>query len=94
MKFNNTVVSGFEAALRGMRLPMESADRADSTYWYPGYKEDEYVEIVGDDVKWDAWYIGENDKTLAKKLCDGGQPHRKFLRFLHVSVDITAPLYW
>ena len=38
--------------------------------------------------------LGENDLKLAIKLVKGGQPHRKFLRQILVSVDITAPLYW
>lgn len=38
--------------------------------------------------------IGENDLTLAKALIKGGSEHRKFLRQIFVSVDITAPLYW
>ncbi|EPY6469863.1 hypothetical protein ACWO4B_000467 [Clostridium sporogenes] len=38
--------------------------------------------------------IGQNDLTLAKKLCKAGSDHRKFLRQIFVSVDITAPLYW
>ncbi|HDK7167035.1 hypothetical protein [Clostridium sporogenes] len=38
--------------------------------------------------------IGQNDLTLAKKLCKAGSDHRKFLRQIFVSVDINAPLYW
>jgi len=38
--------------------------------------------------------LGPNDLKLAIKLVKGGQPHRKFLRQILVSVDITAPLYW
>lgn len=38
--------------------------------------------------------LGENDLTLAKKLCMAGSDHRKFMRQIFVSVDITAPLYW
>ena len=39
-------------------------------------------------------YIGPNDMGLAKKLKNAGSEHRKFLRQIIVSVDITAPLYW
>ena len=39
-------------------------------------------------------YIGPNDMGLAKRLISGGTEHRKFLRQIMVSVDITAPLYW
>lgn len=38
--------------------------------------------------------LGEKDLTLAKKLCLAGSDHRKFMRQIFVSVDITAPLYW
>lgn len=38
--------------------------------------------------------FGENDLTLASKLAKSGSDHRKFLRQIFVSVDITAPLYW
>ena len=38
--------------------------------------------------------LGENDKKLAHALISGGTEHRKFLRQIFVSVDITAPIYW
>ena len=39
--------------------------------------------------------IGPNDMELAKRLIRAGDPsHRKFLRQIFVSVDITGPLYW
>ncbi|MDE5965150.1 MAG: hypothetical protein K2G73_01225 [Eubacterium sp.] len=38
--------------------------------------------------------FGENDLSLAKRLCSAGTDHRKFIRMIFVSVDITAPLYW
>ena len=38
--------------------------------------------------------LGENDLTLAKKLARAGSDHRKYLRQIMVSMDITAPLYW
>ena len=38
--------------------------------------------------------FGENDLDLARRLCKAGTDHRKFLRMIFVSVDITAPLYW
>ena len=40
------------------------------------------------------YVLGENDLGLAKKLARAGSDHRKFLRQIFVSVDITAPLYW
>ena len=38
--------------------------------------------------------FGENDLSLAKRLCAAGTDHRKFIRMIFVSVDVTAPLYW
>ena len=42
----------------------------------------------------DVAFIGPRDMRLAKQLISGGSEHRKFLRQIQVSVDITAPLYW
>ena len=77
MKFEQTQVMNFEGALRGMRNPLNSWDRMDSSY----DEEGNYV-------------LGENDLGLAKRLANAGSDHRKFLRQIFVSVDITAPLYW
>ena len=38
--------------------------------------------------------FGENDLSLAKRLCKAGSDHRKFVRQIFISVDITAPIYW
>lgn len=38
--------------------------------------------------------FGENDLSLAKRLCAAGTDHRKFIRMIMVSVDVTAPMYW
>ena len=40
------------------------------------------------------YVLGENDLDLARRLAHAGSDHRKFLRQIFVSVDITAPLYW
>lgn len=40
------------------------------------------------------YILGENDLSLAKRLCKAGSDHRKFIRMIFVSVDVTAPLYW
>lgn len=42
----------------------------------------------------DTFVFGENDLNLAKRLVSAGNDHRKFIRQIFVSVDITAPLYW
>lgn len=40
------------------------------------------------------YILGPNDLDLAKRLCRAGSDHRKFIRQILVSVDITAPMYW
>lgn len=40
------------------------------------------------------YILGENDLSLAMRLARAGSDHRKYLRMIFVSVDITAPLYW
>ncbi|MBE5039134.1 hypothetical protein [Ructibacterium gallinarum] len=40
------------------------------------------------------YILGPNDLDLARRLCKAGSDHRKFLRQIFVSVDITAPMYW
>lgn len=84
MKFEKTEVWGFEHALRGMRNPLESWAKSDGKY--------DYEEHVGYAIK--NFVIGKNDLELAQKLIRAGRVHRKFLRQIFVSVDITAPLYW
>jgi hypothetical protein len=85
MKFENTEVWGFEHSIRGMRNPLESWSKSDSGYGCQGNDEIGYVS---------AWSIGKNDLELMQKLIRAGTPHRKFMRQIFVSVDITAPLYW
>ena len=52
---------------------------------YQDSNDDEYIEVA---------LIGPNDMDLAQRLIKAGPEHRKFLRQIFVSVDITAPLYW
>ena len=88
MKFENTEVFNFESALRGMRNPKESWEKSDSFYNLPNdsRSSDEYL--------YGQYVIGENDLKLAQTLIKAGSEHRKFMRQIFVSVDITAPLYW
>lgn len=78
MKFEHTEVMNFEGAIRGMRNPLESWKKSDSFIKSP---HNYYV-------------IGSNDLELMQKLIKAGSEHRKFMRQILVSVDITAPLYW
>jgi hypothetical protein len=70
-----------------MRNPLNSWDKSDS-YWT--HIEDAETQET---AKYQ-FFIGENDLKLAKSLAHNGSDHRKFLRQIVVSVDITAPLYW
>lgn len=87
ININHTQVFGWEAAIRGMRNPMNSWEKSDS-YCSRGMliDEDRYEEP--------GFYIGPNDLNLMKKLRQAGTDHRKFMRMIVVYVDITAPLYW
>ena len=94
MKFENTEVWGFEHAFRGLRNPKNSWNRSDSgkLYWDGTWYHEElknYFTEYGVN-----FYIGENDLKLAQTLIKAGNEHRKFMRQIFVSVDITAPLYW
>lgn len=76
IKIEYTDVYGFEAAIRGMRNPMNSWDKSDTVF------------------DRDKWFIGENDLALMRKLARAGDDHGKFGRFITVTADITAPLYF
>lgn len=92
IKFEHPEVWGWEHAIRGMRNPLNSWDKSDSSFNYDieaataGDEEPQYIHI-------DAT-IGYNDLSLMRRLIRAGSSHRKFLRQIFVSVDITAPLYW
>ena len=90
IKIENTEVYGWEAAIRGMRNPMNSWDKSDSLYGtYCGVDEN-----GNDIVTKDGLYVGENDLKLMINLSKAGSDHGKFLRMINVACDITAPLYW
>ena len=86
MKFENTEVWGFEHAIRGMRNPKESWNKSDSEW-------ETHIDYNKDEV-YTKFAIGKNDLRLAQSLIKASSEHRKFLRQIFVSVDITAPLYW
>lgn len=87
MKFENIEVYNMDHALRGMRNPKESWDKSDS-YWT--YIEDPDTLNT---AKFE-FFVGEQDLNLAQRLIRAGSEHRKFMRQIFVTVDITAPLYW
>ena len=100
IKVENIDVWGFEHAIRGMRNPKNSWAKSDS---YMGYdcqkcgridregscepKKHDCSEYLGIE-------IGPNDLDLMRRLFRGGSEHRKYLRQIFISMDITAPLYW
>ena len=99
MKFENTEVWGFEHAIRGMRNPLESWNKSDSGRKLYCSEEGVFVEkpcsYVGcNGCTITEYMIGKNDIELMQKLIKAGSEHRKFLRQIFVSVDITAPLYF
>ena len=84
IKIENTEVYGWEAAIRGMRNPMNSWDKSDSCFCR--YEPDCEAACT--------MHIGPNDLTLMKQLIKAGTDHSKFTRMINVTLDITAPLYW
>ena len=84
IKIENTEVYGFEAAIRGMRNPMNSWDRSDS----------DCKTIIRDNGKYVEDFIGNNDLKLMKQLAKAGPVHAKYRRMITVTCDITAPMFW
>lgn len=100
IKFENVEVVGWEAAIRGMRNPMNSWGKTDS---YPAVdcgkcgkieREGICTKENRDCTGFECFVVGPNDLKLMTTLCNSGTDHRKFMRMLTVYVDITAPLYW
>lgn len=84
LTIENVETYGFEAAIRGMRNPKNSWDKSDS-WWSSPYEN-------GTDAP--LFIVGENDLKLASALANSGSDDGKFLRMIHVQLDVTAPLYW
>lgn len=96
IKFENTEVMNFEGAIRGMRNPMNSWENGDSHFCdedCPHVMNGTEPALECNNGLYD-FCIGKNDLGLMKRLIKAGTDHRKFLRQILVSVDITAPLYW
>ena len=97
LKIENTEVTGWEAAIRGMRNPMNSWEKSDSGLTCSQNKNnicdihctaDNYCKPL------DKYLIGLNDLDLMTRLRNSGTDHRKFMRMITVYIDILAPLYW
>ena len=108
IKFEHTEVMGWQAAIRGMRNPMNSWEKSDSLFDI-GHHGAQDVDTLkpyrtGYDIKGDEYAackdwtenyaIGSNDLDLMKRLCNAGTDHRKFMRMIVVYADLTAPMYW
>ena len=91
LKIENTEIIGWNAAIRGMRNPMNSWEKSDSQTCtncngcLPGQECERYKNGT---------FIGPNDLDLMTRLRNAGTDHRKFMRMIVVYLDITAPLYW
>lgn len=84
LTIENAETFGWEAAIRGMRSPKNSWDKSDSCWSSPNENGTDKPKYI----------IGENDLNLMHTLAAAGQDHGKFLRMIHVQLDVTAPLYW
>ena len=97
IKIENTELVGWEAAIRGMRNPLNSWEKSDSGYGCGNDKEyfcDKCSSSFHCPSREKTYNIGPNDLDLMKRLRNAGTDHRKFMRMITVYVDITAPLYW
>lgn len=94
LKIEKTEVVGWEAAIRGMRNPMNSWEKSDSQF----VRDPDYgcfgVCPCAELVDCDCCHVGPNDLKLMNTLRNAGTDHRKFMRMITVYLDITAPLYW
>lgn len=108
IKIENTEVMGWEAAIRGMRNPMNSWEKSDSnyrlilasrcdtctSYLLNNCDDCDNCEVYKLCNSPNYFLVGPNDLDLMTRLSNAGTDHRKFMRMITVYVDITAPLYW
>lgn len=97
IKLENVVLASpeqMEFIIQGMRNPMNSWGRSDSTF----IEEGEYYDILGNSGpavgEENRSELGPDDLSLMQRLSNAGTEHRKYLRMMPVYVRITAPLYW
>lgn len=98
IKVDNIEVFNFEGAIRGMRNPLNSWHKSDS-HLCEKNNDDCFVNPAcgcpkDGDFDENYYCIGANDLDLMKRLYKGGSEHRKYLRQIMLTMDITAPLYW
>lgn len=90
---------GWRHAIRGMRNPLNSWDRSDSSFYRDLECDKKLVpscEVCKEfsEKRCETFSIGDKDLDLMKRLFKAGTEHRKYLRQIFVSMDIEAPLYW
>ena len=95
IKIDKVEIMNIKGAIRGMRNPMNSWDSSDSVLCFG----DARLDGCSGKCKFkkhcvNGFRIGNKDFDLAKRLVKAGTDHRKFMRQIMVSLDITAPLYW
>ena len=98
MKVERTRVYNMKDALRGMRNPKNSWHLSDTQSKFVTDKSrmpQEYTVLYEDPESGicEGIYIGPNDIRLAQSLIRAGSEHRKFLRQILISCNVTAPLY-
>lgn len=97
LKIESTEVVGWEAAIRGMRNPMNSWKRSDSRFGC-GNDNEYFCDNCSSSFHCTSlkttYNVGPNDLDLMNRLRNSGTDHRKFMRMITVYLDITAPLYW
>ena len=103
VKVEDIETMGWRKAIKGMRNPLNSWNKSDSQYCNeyatckdcPAYNLDVYQFCPKHITSpYTPYVIGPNDLDLACRLIKAGPEHRKFLRMIHIQMDITGPLYW
>ena len=98
IKIENVEVMGWGHAIRGMRNPMNSWERADSGICKGGESGigcENCANYDSCEHTYDhSWQLGKTDHDLMMRLAAGGPTHAKYRRMIAVYADITAPLYW
>lgn len=93
IKIENIETMGWEAAIRGMRNPMNSWDKSDSEF-NAGCDFNCATCSVCSLFEHKCSKLGDDDLELMRKLASNGPVHAKYRRMITVYMDITAPLYW
>ncbi len=78
IKIEKTEIFGWEAAIRGMRNSFNSWEKSDSKF----------------NPNTNSFEVGPADLELMDRLSRSGPSHAKFLRYINVTFDVTAPRYW